>query len=209
LKRADEKDKTKVTELAYRALGKGKRTFAVPVVFIVPTNEKLRLEFRDAYGVAYVIRHAGPQLAGVVWDIKVSDVRRLRDEWFNSASMAPGAKLSTLKRNLPRYCWRIVLSKDKVQAFEVLLDCTAADAATSVIAAVSYSAGGDKLLGLIYAQLEANVKVFQTKDSKVDERVLTRLVEVLEPWKGKHLSPASEALGTGGQSAGSSSCSIG
>lgn len=180
-------------ELAYQGLGQN--VHAVPLVFIIPTSEKLRLNYSEAYSVAEVLNHSLVKGFDIVWDIKVCDLKSLREDWVDSPLMDPDAKLRSLKTKLPRFCWRIIAEHKtyKSRYFEVILDCTAVDAADSILYATSFGADGRLVMETAHTQLQTNLKILnelaqtqteprteeEARWAKVDPRVISKLMALL------------------------------
>lgn len=121
----------------YGGIGNGEPTYAVPIVLIVPTDEKLRLGFSQAYEVAQAL-HGHEQFPGMQWDIKVQSNSAIKAEWRESRTMSATLKLELMRKSLPRFCWRVIAVKGRQPQFEVLLDATASDAPSSVLLAAGH-----------------------------------------------------------------------
>lgn len=173
-------DKDTSTDHAYAAIAKGAQVLAIPLVFLIPINEKLRLSFEAALDVANAInsqRGNNVEPQGLVWDIKIAGIASLKSAWRNEASMDKILKVRVLQRDLPRFCWRVVATmRSGFTAFEVLLDCTAVEIASSILAVIPHRDDGALLLMAIADVIGGTLKDLDAQaSSKTAPRVLKRL----------------------------------
>jgi hypothetical protein len=173
-------DLVSTTDHAYRQLANKEQVLAVPAGFIVPINDKLRLDFEATLVVLEAFKnHAGddanPQ--AIVWDIKIASVANLKASWGQLPCMDKLVKVRMLRSDFPRFCWRIIAHiRDADTAFEAILDCTAVDVATSILTVVPHNQSANILLSYFAKNMEATLKNWSDKDGdKVPRRVLKRL----------------------------------
>jgi hypothetical protein len=171
---------------AYRDLWNDENVLSIPLHFVIPTHDHLRLEYQHAATVAEILDDAW-KLKTIEWDIKISSLQQLRNDWVNNVLLSASQKLELLKFALPRFCWRVIARDEdgKKECFEVILDCTAVDTSTAILLVVMYGEDGRNLLELVVRMMK-EVEPPNRRSAKkkqplaVDHRVSRRLLSEIK-----------------------------
>lgn len=106
---------------------------AVPYMLIVPLYHKVRIGWDWVHDVVTAFdktisdlsSKAGvANLAGLEWDVFLSDVNEIKSDIFTKTSIDSETRKSILERPMPRFVWRAIARRDESEVAEILFDAT-------------------------------------------------------------------------------------
>jgi hypothetical protein len=174
------KDQKSTSDHAYPGIAKRDQVLAIPIALFVPITEKLRLDFASALRVLDGLTNiTGLRWGDVVWDIKVATVPDIRSAWRDAKQMNPIHKVRLLRRDLPKFCWRVVATDPNgLIKLEVVLDCTAIDIPESIIEVALHEDGAELLATHVANKIEEEYNRSDINDDE-EKRILLKLFSKL------------------------------